>query len=327
MEEFYKNKVILITGGAGFIGSTLAIKLVKMGAKVKIFDIFFEDQGANIFNLREIKEKVNIIRGDTRNIIDLEKALPNVDIIFNLAGTLSHTDSMNNPWKDLEINTLAQINILEFCKKNLPDVKIIYSGTRNQYGRAKYLPVDEEHPMIPTDTNGINKHAGEQYHLLYYRDFGIKTCSLRVSNTYGPRHQMMHPRQGVLNWFIRQLFDDQTVELHGTGDQIRDVNYVDDVVDALLILGKSKKVWGNAYNIGGNPISLKDFVSKAIQVFGRGDYKIIKMPGDRKKIEIGDFVADYSKIVQDVGWKPKISLDEGLKKTFDFYKKNRKHYW
>lgn len=327
MEEFYKNKVILITGGAGFIGSTLAIKLVNMGTKVKIFDIFFDDQGANIFNLREIKGKVKIIRGDTRNIIDLEKALPNVDIIFNLAGTLSHTDSMNNPWKDLEINTLAQINILEFCKKNLPNVKIIYAGTRNQYGRAKYLPVDEEHPMIPTDTNGINKHAGEQYHLLYYRDFGIKTCSLRVSNTYGPRHQMMHPRQGVLNWFIRQLFDDQTVELHGTGDQIRDVNYVDDVVNALLMLGKSKKVWGNAYNIGGNPISLKDFVRKAIQVFGRGDYKIIQMPSDRKKVEIGDFVADYSKIIQDVGWKPKMSLDEGLKKTFDFYKKNKKHYW
>ena len=200
-----------------------------------------------------------------------------------MAGTLSHVDSMNNPWRDLEINTISQINILEYCRKKLPETKILFAGTRNQYGRAQYLPVDEKHPMIPTDTNGINKHAGEQYHLLYYRDFGLKSCSIRISNTYGPRHQMKHPRQGVLNWFIRQLIDDQTVELHGTGNQIRDINYVDDVVDSFLLSGKSNKVWGNAYNIGGNPISLKDFVKKAIQILERGKYKIIEMPQEKKE--------------------------------------------
>ncbi|MEK7472775.1 MAG: NAD-dependent epimerase/dehydratase family protein [Patescibacteria group bacterium] len=327
MKDFYKNKNILVTGGAGFIGSTLVRKLVSFGANVKIIDTFFDDQGGNEFNLKGLEKDIKIFRGDTRNIKDLEKILPNSEIIFNMAGTLSHVDSMNNPWRDLEINTISQINILEYCRKKLPETKILFAGTRNQYGRAQYLPVDEKHPMIPTDTNGINKHAGEQYHLLYYRDFGLKSCSIRISNTYGPRHQMKHPRQGVLNWFIRQLIDDQTVELHGTGNQIRDINYVDDVVDSFLLSGKSNKVWGNAYNIGGNPISLKDFVKKAIQILERGKYKIIEMPQERKKVEIGDFVADYSKITHDIRWKPKVSLEKGLKKTFDFYLRNKKYYW
>ena len=327
MKNFYKNKKVLVTGGAGFIGSTLVKELIRLGAKVKILDAFFSDQGANKFNLKSLENDIQVYHGDTRKKQDLERVLPNTDILFNMSGTLSHVDSMSNPWKDLEINTIAQINILEYCRYELPNIKIVYAGTRNQYGRAQYLPVDEMHPMIPTDTNAINKHAGEQYHLLYYRDFGIKSCSIRVSNTYGPRHQMKHPRQGVLNWFIRQLIDDQTVELHGTGEQIRDINYIDDVVDAFLLAAESDKVWGEAYNIGGNPISLKEFVEKSIKVLGRGSYKIIQMPLERQKVEIGDFVANYSKITNDIGWQPKTSIENGLKETFDFYKRNKKYYW
>lgn len=325
--NFYKGKKIVVTGGAGFIGSHLVRKLVSYGAKVTILDVFFEDQGANMFNLKGLASRIKLVRGDIRDIKCLSKVLPNTDVIFNLAGTLSHVDSMNNPWKDLEINTTAQIGILEFCRLNLPNVRIIYAGTRNQYGHAQYLPVDEKHPMIPTDVNGINKQAGEQYHLLYYRNFGIKTCSIRVTNTYGPGHQMKHPRQGVLNWFIRQLIDGNTIELFGTGDQVRDINYVDDVVNAFLLAGKSNKVWGNAYNIGGNPMSLKDFVKLSIESLGYGKYKIIDMPSDRKKVEIGDFIADYSKFNKDTKWVPKVHLSVGIKKTLDFYIKNKKHYW
>jgi len=323
----FKNRQVLITGGLGFIGSNLAIKLVSDGAKVTILDALLPNFGGNIFNISPIKNKVKIIIGDMRDEKTIKKVVRDKQIIFNLAGTLSHIDSMTNPFEDLDINCRAQLCLLEACRKYNRNARIVFAGTRNQYGKAIYLPVDEKHIQEPTDINGINSIAAEKYHLLYCRIYGIETVSLRMTNIFGPRHQMKHSKQGVLNWFIRQLIDGETVKLFGDGSQIRDINYVDDVVDALIICAIAKKNEGDVYNLGGNPLTLKDFVAKAIQILGYGRFKIIPFPKDRKRIEIGNYVADIKKIRDDLGWEPKISVDEGIRMTFKYYEKFQKSYW
>lgn len=327
MKKFYRNKRVLVTGGAGFIGSNLAIELVAAGAKVTVFDGFIKDYGANLFNLAPVRSKIKLVRADMRNAGKLNAVVAKRDLIFNLAGTLSHVDSMTDPYTDLEINCVAQLHLLESCRKLNPKAKIIFAGTRNQYGRAQQLPVSEDHPQIPIDINGINAIAGEQYHLMYHRVHGLRTASLRLTNTYGPRHQMRHPRQGVLNYFLRQLIDRKPVVLYGEGRQIRDTNYVDDVVDAMLLTGASEKVWGQAYNLGGEPVSLEHFVETAIKILGRGNYTTKPFPKERANIEIGDYIADYRKIKKTLGWQPRVSLEQGIMKTIEYYKTNKKHYW
>jgi len=281
MENTYKNKKVLITGGLGFIGSNLAIRLVSMGAKISIVDSLLPGYGGNIFNILPVKDKVEINYADIRETEKINKLVCGRDIIFNLAGTLSHVDSMVSPMIDLDINCRAQLSLLESVRKHNPKVKIIFAGTRNQYGKAKYLPVDENHPQEPTDINGINNIASEKYHLMYTSVYGIKTISLRLTNTFGPRHQMKHSKQGVLNWFIRQVMDGEEVKLYGNGRQIRDVNYIDDVVSALIITGQSSKGWGEAYNLGGTPVPLLDFVKDVIKIVGKGKYSTKPFPKDR----------------------------------------------
>lgn len=325
--KFFRGKKVLITGGLGFIGSNLAIDLVKHGAKVTILDSLLPNFGGNKFNISTIKNQVTLKIADMRNQKIMDKIVGDKEIIFNLAGTLSHIDSMSDPFVDLDINCRAQLCLLEACRKNNKNTKIIFAGTRNQYGRALYLPVDEKHIQEPTDINGINSIAAEKYHFLYMRIYNIKTTSLRMSNTFGPRHQMKHPRQGVLNWFVRQLIDGKTIKLYGDGSQIRDINFVGEVVDALLLLAKSKNSWGEAFNLGGHPMTLKEFVATAIKVFGSGAYEIVPFPRDRKSIEIGNYVADIKKIGDLIGWHPSVAVEDGLVATFDYYKKNKKYYW
>jgi len=326
-QKEYKDKRILITGGLGFIGSTLAHYLVRFGSKVLIIDSLIPQYGGNWFNIKGIEDKVMVNISDVRDQYSMNYLVRDQDIIFNLAGSLSHVDSMSDPFTDLEINCTSQLSLLESCRRYNPRVKIVYAGTRNQYGRAEYLPVDEKHPMEPIDVNGINCIAGESYHLLYNNVYGIRTCSLRMTNTYGPRHQMKHPRQGVLNWFIRQIIDGEKIRLYGTGEQVRDINYVDDVVKALLLTGASNKVWGEVFNLGGMSVSLRKFVETVIKVAGKGSYKLISFPANRGSIEIGDYIADWSKIKKTLGWEPRFSLEEGIKKTIEYYQKYKKHYW
>lgn len=318
---------ILITGGLGFIGSTLAIAEVKRGNRVTVVDALFPDYGGNRFNIKPAEREIEIETGDVRNKNLMEKLVKSKDIIYSLAGTLSHVDSMTDPFTDLEINCVSQLTLLEACRKYSPGAKILFAGTRNQYGRAKYLPVDEDHPMEPVDVNGINNIAAEWYYRLYHNVHGLRTCSLRLTNTYGPRHQMKHPRQGVLNWFIRQLIDGKTVELFGNGAQIRDVNFVSDVVAAFILAADNPKSDGEVFNLGGDPVSLETFVKTAIKVFGNGNFKTIPFPAERKSIEVGDYIADRSKIEKRIGWTPTISLESGLKETFDYYLKYKKYYW
>ena len=333
--KYFKNKKVLITGGLGFIGSNLAIRLVREGAEVVIVDALIPGYGGNKFNIEPVKDKVEIIYSDIRETKKMDSLVKNQEIIFNLAGTLSHVDSMTDPMTDLEINCRAQLSLLESVRKYNPYAKIIFAGTRNQYGKAKYLPVDENHPQEPTDINGINNIAAEKYHLMYTHVYGIKTVSLRMTNTFGPRHQMHHPRQGVLNWFIRQVLDGEEIKLYGDGKQIRDVNYIDDVVEAMIVVSSSNSGWGEAYNLGGNPISLLDFVNKTIEIIksvqnevpSRSWIVLAPFPIDRKKIEIGDYIADYSKMKSTYGWKPKTNLSDGIRRTIEYYLKHRKYYW
>ena len=327
MENYFKNKKILITGGLGFIGSTLAHRLAKIEADIYLIDSLIPEYGGNNFNINGIEDKVKVNIADVRDKHSMDYLVKDKDIIFNLAGTLSHIDSMNDPFTDLEINCTSQLSILESCRKNNRDVKIIFAGTRGQYGKADHLPVDERHLMHPTDVNGINNIAGESYHILYNNIYGIRAVSLRLTNTYGPRHQMKHHKQGIINWFIRQLIEEQTIKLYGDGKQIRDINYVDDVVEALLLVACNEKADGEVFNLGGIPKNLIDLVETMIDVYGKGNYELIPFKDDLKKIEIGDYIANYEKVKNTVGWQPKISLEEGLRSSFDYYEKYRNHYW
>lgn len=321
------SKKILITGGLGFIGSTLAMAEVKKGNRVTVIDNLHPGYGGNRFNVKKIEKEIEIEIGDVRDGELISRLIRGKDIIYSLAGTLSHVDSMTDPFTDLEINCVSQLTLLEVCRKYNSSAKILFAGTRNQYGKAKYLPVDELHPMEPVDINGINNIAAEWYYRLYHNIHGLWTCSLRLTNTYGPRHQMKHSRQGVLNWFIRQLIDGETIKLFGTGEQIRDINYVDDVAEAFISAANNEKADGEVFNLGGDPISLKKFVEITIKILGKGNLETANFPFERKAIEIGDYIADYSKIKRMLGWKPKIKLEDGIKKTIEYYKKYKKYYW
>jgi len=328
LKEFYEGKNVLITGGLGFIGSTLAYRLVEYQANVLIVDSLIPEYGGNLLNIKGIEDKVKVNIADVRDNYGMSYLVKGQDIIFNLAGTLSHIDSMKDPFTDLQINCVSQLSILEACRKNNLNVKILFAGTRGQYGKAIYLPVDEKHPMNPIDVNGINNIAGEWYHILYYNAYGIKACSLRLTNTYGPRHQMKHSKQGFLNWFIRLAMDNQDITIYEPGTQKRDFNYVDDVVEAMLLAIAADKSNGEVFNLGsGEPISVNDIAQKVVEIVGSGRIKLIPYPEEKKKIEIGDYYASFTKINQTLGWNPKTPLEKGLRKAVDYYKKYKNFYW
>ncbi|OIN98369.1 NAD-dependent epimerase, partial [Candidatus Desantisbacteria bacterium CG1_02_49_89] len=240
----------------------------------------------------------------------------------------SHIDSMTDPLLDVDINCRGNIIFLEACRRLNPSVKIIYAGTRGQYGRVKYVPVDEEHPLNPTDVYGVNKTAGEKYHFLYANSYGLKVCSLRVNNSYGPRHQMKHGKYGILNWFIRLAMEGGIIKVFGDGTQLRDFNYVDDVTSAFIAAGASERSEGKIYNLGsGVPVRFIELVEKILKTVGSGRMEKVPWPKERKDIEAGDYVASYEKIEKELGWKPATGLDEGLRRTVEYYRKYRDKYW
>ena len=323
----YKDANILITGGLGFIGSHLARRLVEQGAKVTIVDSLLPQYGGNLFNIQDIKKLVNVQICDVRNKGGIEPFIVGKDYLFNLAGQTSHMDSMTDPKTDLDINSAAQLSILESCRLLNPGIKIVFASTRQIYGKPEYLPVDERHPINPVDVNGINKVAGEWYHLLYNNVYGIRACALRLTNTYGPGMRIKDARQTFLGIWFRRLLEGVEIEIFGDGLQLRDLNYVDDCVDALLLAGLSDKVNGKVYNLGSDEVtSLIAIAEKMVAMGHGGKFKTIPFPADRKAIDIGDYYGDYNQIKSDLNWKPKVSLDEGLRETAEFYKKNMEHY-
>ncbi len=322
-----EDKNILVTGGLGFIGSNLVRRLVDLGARITIVDSMIPDYGGNLFNISGIEDKVSVNIADVRDEYSMNYLVRDKDYIFNLAGQVSHIDSMLDPYTDLEINCKSQLSTLEACRKNNKDVKIIYTSTRQIYGKPKYLPVDEKHSPNPMDVNGINKLAGEMYHILYNNVYGVRAVSLRLTNTYGPRQLIKHNRHGFVGWFIKKVVCGEEIEIFGDGTQKRDFNYVDDVIDALILVAENENCWGKIYNLGGDEVvSLKKFTEMLIEINGSGNYRIVPFPPEKKKIDIGDYFTDYSKIKDELGWKPKIKLEEGLKRTIDFYKKYKDYY-
>jgi len=324
----FKDKNVMITGGLGFVGSNLAHKLVDLKANVMLVDSLIPDYGGNLFNIYNIKNKVKVNITDIRSEHSMRYLVKNQDYIFNIAGQVSHIDSMKDPFADLDINCRSQISLLEACRNNNNNVKIIFASTRQVYGKAEYLPIDEKHILQPTDFNGINKMAGERYHILYNNVYGIRTCSLRMTNTFGPRQLMKHNRQGFIPWFIRQVVDNEEIKVFGTGEQLRDVNYIADVVEAFLLAAASEKTNGQVYNLGHHkPISLKELVETMIKINGKGKYKIVPFPDDKAKIDVGSAYCTYFKIKKELGWEPKVSITEGIRRTLTYCKKYKQYYW
>ncbi|MEQ1574264.1 MAG: NAD-dependent epimerase/dehydratase family protein [Vicinamibacterales bacterium] len=325
--EFYRDRRVAITGGLGFIGSNLAHQLVGLGARVLLIDSLIPEYGGNLFNIHGIEDRVRVNVADIRQQSTMNYLVQKQDVIFNLAGQVSHIDSMQDPYTDLEINCRSQLSLLEACRRNNPAVKVVFAGTRQVYGRPATLPVTEQHLVRPTDINGINKAAGENYHLVYNNVFGVRACSLRLTNVFGPRQLLKHNRQGFVAWFIRLTLENQEIQIYGDGRQIRDFVYVDDAADAFLRAGASDACNGEVFNVGGSePIGHRELVELMIGAAGSGRYRFVEWPPDKKAIDIGDFYADSSLINRTLGWTPRTTLRDGIERTLAYYRVHLAHY-
>ena len=323
----FSGKKVLITGGLGFIGSNLARRLVELECQVTVVDSLIPEYGGNLRNLENIRDKICINLSDIRDTFSINELIKKQDFLFNLAGQTSHLDSMENPFTDLDINAKAQLSILEACRKNNPTIRIVFASTRQIYGKPQYLPVDEKHPRKPVDVNGINKIAGEQYHLLYNNVYGISSSVLRLTNTYGPRMRIKDARQTFLGIWIRNLLQGKPIQVFGNGKQRRDYNYVEDVLDALLIAATENNAVGKVYNLGAPaPLSLEDTAKIMCKKTEGGDYQMIPFPEDRKAIDVGDFICDYSAFRGQFGWEPKVNFEDGIQRSIEYFQKEIEHY-
>jgi UDP-glucose 4-epimerase len=319
--EFYRGRRVLITGGLGFIGSNLALALADLGADVLIVDSLLPDYGGNLFNIAGAEDRLRVNIADVRQGTTMNYLVRGRDVIFNLAGQVSHIDSMRDPHTDLEINCRSQLTILEACRQHNPDTKVVFAGTRQIYGRPDRLPVDETHLVRPTDINGINKAAGENYHIVYNNVFGVRACSLRLTNVYGPRQLIRHNRQGFIGWFVRLALEGREIQVYGDGSQVRDFVYVDDVCDAFLRAGFDDNCNGDVFNVGGSqPIAHRDLVALLLDEAGRGTVRYVHWPDEKRRIDIGSFYSDSTKFSAATGWRPAVDLREGFRRTLAYYR-------
>ncbi len=324
----FKGKEVLITGGLGFIGSNLSIELVKQGARVTIVDNMLPRQGSNLFNIKEIEDKVRVNISDIRNQLSMNYLVKGKDYIFHLAGQVNHVDSMRNPLQDLEINCAGTLVLLEALRHNNRNAKVIFAGTRGEYGASVSLPVDEDHPTNPKGIYAVTNLTAEKMVLVYDDIFGIKGVCLRITNTYGPRHQMMHDEYGVFNWFIRKAMDNEEIPVFGDGRILRDFLYVKDLVTCILMTATTDGVYGKVFNVGtGVPVSFVELAKKIVEIAGTGKVAYTEFTQERKEVEPGDYYANISRIKQIVGWTPKVSLNQGIQQTIDFYMNHKKEYW
>ncbi|NLS92063.1 MAG: NAD-dependent epimerase/dehydratase family protein [Planctomycetaceae bacterium] len=326
LRDFYAGKRILITGGVGFIGSNLAIRLVALGAEVMVVDSMIPAYGANLANLEPVSDRIRVNFSDIRDQHTMSYLVRDQDVVFSLAGQLSHLDSMVDPATDLDINCRSQLSLLEKCRMGRPGVKIVFTSTRQLYGRPHYLPVDENHPLHPIDINGINNLAAERYYTLYHEVYGLRTVSLRLTNTYGPRMDLQSNSKGFLGIFVRKALLGEKIRIYGDGQQRRDFNHVDDVVDALLLAGVSDDINGKSFNLGyPRSYSLQE-LAELLRSLACFEVENIPFPPERKAIDIGDYYADFSAYRNATGWTPQIDLPEGLAKTVEYFRQHWDKY-
>jgi nucleoside-diphosphate-sugar epimerase len=320
LTSFYTGKRVLVTGGAGFIGSNLAIRLVELGADVVLVDSMLPAYGADLVNIESVRDRVRINFSDVRDGHSLSYLVQEQDVIFSLAGQVSHSESMRDPFTDLEINCRSQLSLLECCRRGNPKVRIVFASTRQLYGRPEYLPVDERHPLVPVDVNGINKLAAEMYYGVYHHVHGIKSVSLRLTNTYGPRMDLRSDVKGFVGIFVRKALAGEKIQIYGDGLQRRDFNHVDDAVRALLLAGESDALSGEVFNLGHSEIeTLLGFV-QTLRKFAEFEYELVPFPPEAAAIDIGDYYGDFTKFRDATGWSPQIGLARGLEGTVSYYR-------
>ncbi len=328
MNEHFTGAHVLITGGLGFIGSSLARRLVGLGAKVTLVDSLIPQYGGNFANIADIRDRVEVNISDVRDPHAMAHLIQGKQYLFNLAGQTSHLDSMTDPFTDLEINSTSQLSILEAARKHNPGIRIVFASTRQIYGKPQYLPVDEKHPIVPVDVNGINKVAGEGFHLLYSRVYGIPCSALRLTNTYGPGMRVKDARQTFLGIWVKNLLTGLPVKVFGDGLQLRDFNYVDDAVDAFLACATRDEAIGEVMNLGSaEVVNLKDLAVLMVDLAGEGAWEVIPFPPERKAIDIGDYYSDFTRARELLGWEPRTDLREGLARTLDYYRRHGGQYW
>jgi nucleoside-diphosphate-sugar epimerase len=292
-----------------------------------VIDALVPGYGGNLFNVEDVRDRIHLIVDDVRDAPAIESCVEERDFVFNLVGQVSHTDSMSDPALDLENNCRAPLAVLEACRKANRGARVVYSSTRQIYGRPDRIPVDESHPCRPVDANGIHKWAAEQYHRLYDEVYGIASSVLRLTNTFGPGVLVKHPRQGFIGWFLRKVVEGGEIELMGDGTQLRDMNYVDDVVDALLLSAIAPTARGQIYNLGAPAaVSLVALTKRMIEIAGKGSFRFVPFPAERKRIDVGSVTIDWSRIRRDLDWSPQVSVDEGLVRSIRFYEQHLDRY-
>jgi UDP-glucose 4-epimerase len=323
----FERRNVLITGGLGFLGSNMAIVLAEAGANVTVVDSLLPQYGGNPKNIAGYENKIAVSFTDVRDPYGMSYLISRAEIIFNFAGQVSHRDSMEDPLTDLEINAKAPLSLLEIVRRTNPDAVVIYAGTRQVYGRPRYLPVDEDHPLCPVDANGVSNLAGEWYHLLYSQVYGIRACSLRLTNTYGPRQRLWGTTQGFVPIFVRKALLGEPITLYGDGSQRRDFVYVEDALDAFMRVALSEEAAGEVFNLGHpQPLTLKEFAELLLDTVGGGRIEFVPWPEDQAKIDIGDYFGSYEKAKRLLGWEPRIDPKEGLERMVSFYRERLSDY-
>jgi UDP-glucose 4-epimerase len=327
MESFYRGKQVLVTGGLGFIGSNLVRRLVGLGANVTVIDACFPDQGANLFNLKDVLDQVVLVVSDIGLVDEISSFIIDQEVVFNLAACISHVGSILNPLQDLERNCVSQLHFLNALRELSPQTRIIYTGSRSQYGSPLYLPVDEDHPLRPLDINGVHKTTVEEYHRLFHHLYKLRYTSLRLTNVYGPRHLMHHDGQGFLNWFIRQALSGQEICVYGDGSQERDFLYVEDAVEAILLTAMEERCEGEVFNlVSGKPVTVAE-AAEAVSKLAGSAWRCVSYPPDRNAVEPGSIRLDGTKLRNVLGWEPSSDFHASLEETINFYRQHGRRYF
>ncbi|MBI3180823.1 MAG: NAD-dependent epimerase/dehydratase family protein [Myxococcales bacterium] len=322
----FAGKNAVVTGGLGFIGSNLARRLLEEGARVTVVDSLAPKCGANRHNLADVLDRIRLEEADLCGRLRIGPLLEGADFVFNLAGRISHLDSMTAPFEDLAINGQAHLSLLEEIRGRCPLATVVYASTRQLYGPPRYLPVDEAHPVSPVDINGVHKFSAEQYHLLFARHYGLRACALRLTNTYGPRQALSHPRFGFVGWFINRALTGQPIELFGDGAYLRDLNHVDDVVQAFLLAAGAEACAGRVFNLSGPRASLEHIAQVLAKTGGGCPVVKVEYPAQLRKLEIGDYYGSSEAFASVTGWRANPDWVGDLARTVEWFRGRLHHY-